>query len=195
MPKISVCVPLSNMKNKAFFLERLINSLLIQTFRDFEVVMTEGGEMAENINRTIKKAKGEIVKLLFMDDYLAHKDSLKIISNNFSEGWMVTACEHDDGKRINPHFPLYTHEIHTGKNTIGSPSVLSFENKNPLFFDEKLTWLLDCDLYKRLFNRYGVPKLIYDINVVIGIHDGQMTNLISKKRKEEEFIYLKKKYA
>lgn len=67
------------MKDADFFLRRLMESLEMQTFRDFEIVITKDGRMAENTNSAIKKAKGEIIKILYMDDYLAHSDSLKNI--------------------------------------------------------------------------------------------------------------------
>ena len=99
-PKISICIPTHNMDNADFFLVRLIKSLQTQTFRDFEIVITKDGAMAENTNATIKKAKGEIIKILYMDDYLAHPDSLKNIVGNFKGGWLATGCVHNFGDGI-----------------------------------------------------------------------------------------------
>src|SRR3990167_1783291 len=104
-PKISICIPTHNMDNADFFLVRLIKSLQTQTFRDFEIVITKDGAMAENTNAAIKKAKGEIIKILYMDDYLAHPDALKNIAENFKGGWLATGCVHDfgDGVLKEPH--------------------------------------------------------------------------------------------
>ena len=60
MPKISICIPTHNMKNKQFFLDRALESIRSQTFQDYEIVITEDGRMAENTNSAIKKATGEL---------------------------------------------------------------------------------------------------------------------------------------
>jgi hypothetical protein len=83
MPKISVCIPTHNMANKDFFLERALHSVRMQTFQDFEIVVTEHGKMAENTNFAIKKATGTLVKILYMDDWLAHPNALEEIWANF----------------------------------------------------------------------------------------------------------------
>lgn len=193
-PKISICIPVYEMPNKDFFIERIMESIRSQSFRDFEIVVTEEGKMAENTNAGIKKAKGEIIKILYMDDFLAHTDALQEIVDNFKGGWLVTGCEHSDGhSRFNKHYADYNENIHTN-NTIGSPSVLAFENKDPLLFDETLTWMLDCDLYKRLHDRYGKPTILDDINVVIGVGNHQTTHILSDEIKNKELEYLKNKY-
>ena len=209
MPKISICVPVHSMPDGKFFFDRLWNSIEEQTFKDFEVIVTDDGLMAENTNSAIRKAKGDIVKILFMDDFFAHPQALQMIVDNFNGGWLVTGCEHarKDGFRYNPHLPTYNHAIHTGINSIGSPSVLAFENegyrpsksKQPTasipVFDNSLSWLLDCDLYKRLYTRYGEPAILNDMNVVIGVGEHQTTNTLPAEVKAAELEYMKKKYA
>ena len=199
VPKISVVIPIHNMANGAFFLWRAVNSIMNQSFKDYEIVIVREGEMAPNTNAGIKKATGEIVKILYLDDYLAHPDSLKDIVGAFSTEtqWVVTGCLHQrtDGEVESPHYPTWNDELHTGKNSIGSPSVLSFRNKGHLLFDETLTWLLDCDLYKRYYDQYGPPTILNDLNVVIGTGDHQSTYLISNERKTQEHEYLIKKHS
>lgn len=191
--RISICTPTHNMANKEFFLKRLQDSLEKQTFTDFEWVVTEDGRMAENTNSAIKKAKGEIVKILYMDDYLYDKNALQHIHDEFTGGWIASGCIHDNGQfATNPHFPKWNEDVRTGANTIGSPSVVAFDNKDPLLFDENLSWLLDCELYVRLFDRYGEPTLLNYIDVGIGIHDGQMTNILTEKEKWAEHEYIAK---
>lgn len=190
---ISVCIPYyDGMENGAFFLKRAIDSVTSQSYKDYEIVLTNEGSMPVNTNAAIKRAKGDIIKILYQDDYLAHKDSLKETAHNFKGGWLVTGCVHDDGKSIgNPHLPTWNDEMKQGKNTIGSPSVLVFENKNPFLFDERMSWLLDCELYGRLYERYGLPTFLNTVNVVIGIHPGQMTHLMSEETKLSEYKLLK----
>lgn len=192
---ISIVIPYHDMENAAFFMKRCIDSIMSQTYTDYEIVLTKAGKMAENTNAAIKRAKGDIIKILFLDDYLAHPNALKNIVDNFKGGWLVTGCEHDDGEqRFNPHLASWHPAMAQGMNTIGSPSVLAFENKNPELFDEGLSWMLDCDLYTRLYKRYGKPSIINDINVVIGVGSHQTTHLLPEEVKAAEVNYVIKKH-
>lgn len=191
-PKVSICVPIHDMKNGDIFLDMLRASLNIQTFKDYELVITKEGKMAENTNAAIKKAKGEIIKILYMDDRFAHPDALKNIVEKFDGGWLATGCIHDNGKELyNKHMPSFD-GIVRGQNTIGSPSVIAFENKDPLLFDENMTWLLDVDYYKRLAERYGFVAILNEVNVILGTGDHQMTNILTHEDKVSEGEYLRK---
>ena len=194
-PKISIIVPIHNMQNGDKFLWRLVNSLTSQTFKDWELIITKEGRMAENTNAGIKKARGEIIKILYLDDYLAHPNSLQIIVDNFKGGWLATGCLHDNGKELSmPHYAKFD-GVPDGINNIGSPSVMTFENSEPLLFDENLSWYLDVELYKRLGERYGQPTILDDLNVVIGIHAGQMTRILTNEEKLSEQNYFLQKYG
>lgn len=219
---ISIAIPTSNMENKEGLFTRCLESLWMQVYQDFEIVVTDDSTddgiqkvcdfyktgiryyrntacmgMARNTNEAIKRSKGELIKILYMDDFLAHDRSLLKIVNNFDGKWLVTACTHiKSGENFTHsiHFPKYSDDIHTGNNTIGSPSVLTIKNINPLLFDENMTWLLDCDYYKRMYDKFGEPNIINDINVVIGLHDAQATHTMGEERKLQEFDYITKKY-
>jgi len=192
-PKISIAIPVYEMENKEFYLNRCLESIKNQTYKDYEIVITENGRgMASNTNEAIKKCKGRFIKILFMDDYLAHKYSLKEIVDRFQSRWLVTGCEHDNHSP--DHYPRYNEDIHKGYNTIGSPSVLTILNKNPLLFDENMSWLLDCDYYKRMYDKYGEPTILNTVNVGIGIHKGQATYILSDELKTNEHDYMLKKY-
>jgi hypothetical protein len=193
-PLISICIPIYDMPNGDFFLKRCIDSIMEQTYKNYELVITKDGKMAENSNSAIKKAKGDLIKILYQDDYLAHKNSLQEIVDNFKGDWLVTGCEHDNGVRYRPHFPQYNDQIHLGQNTIGSPSVLTLRKGLNEYFDETMTWLLDCDLYKRLFDKYGEPDILDDVNVVIGCGLHQATHRMGDQVKEDEHLYIKQKY-
>ena len=102
-PFISVCIPTYR---RAELLPRLLDSLCVQTFRDFEVVVTDNTEagndevermalsyrdrlpltyyrnppgltMGENWNRCFSLAKGEWLKMIHDDDWLCKPDSLE----------------------------------------------------------------------------------------------------------------------
>lgn len=193
---ISICVPIHDMENSEFFLNRLKESAEKQTYKDWELVITKEGKMAENTNAAIKKAKGDIIKILFMDDYFADENALQHLADHFNRGWLVTGCIHDmDGQLMMPHLPAWNEDILEGINTIGSPSVMAFENKDPELFDEKMSWLLDCDYYHRMSERYGLPIMMKKFDVAIGLGKHQTTNKLSNEEKEAELTYLKNKYA
>lgn len=220
---ISVCIPTYEMDGKAKeVLTRSFDMFKKQTYKNFEVVISDNSEddavknlceeerysslpiryfrnpvkgMAQNTNESIKRARGDIIKILYMDDYLANENSLKRIAESFKGYWLVTGCKHDNGNRIfKPHYPSYDDKIRLGKNTIGSPSVLSIKNENPLLFDEKMTWVLDCDYYKRMYDKYGEPEILNEINVVIGLSKEQVTNILPESAKKAEEEYIMKKY-
>ena len=211
IPKISICIPFHWMDNWQFFLNRCLESIRSQSFKDYEIVLMNVGSMPVTSNRVMDSAKGELVKVLYMDDYLAHPDALKNIVENFTEGtaWLVTGCLHQSDKREfsviedmpeyaqekphSPHLPRYTKEIRNGVNTIGSPSVLTVRNSLHLLFDENMSWLLDCELYERYYHTYGAPKILDDLNVVIGVGSHQMTHILTDSQKQAESIYLQNK--
>lgn len=198
-PKVSIIVPIHDMENGAFFLWRNINSIMSQTFKDYEIVITKEGSATENKNVAMHKARGELIKFLDLDDYFAHPDALKLIVDNFrdEDRWLVTGCLHDKGDGVVgwPHFPQYADDIYTGNNLIGGPPVLTLRRQACLFFDPDLVWLFDVDLYKRYYDAYGEPKILNDLNVVMGLHPGQMTNTIPPARKLEEIKLLMKRYG
>ena len=193
--KLSIAVPTHNMENAAGFLRRLMQSLEKQTFQDFEIVITKDGKMAENTNAAIKKCKGEIIKIMYMDDYFAHENSLQNTVQGFKGGWLATGCLHDSGNSEldRPHLPHYN-GIPNNSNTIGSPSVIAFENSDsPILFDEQMTWVLDLDYYKRLFEKYGEPTVLDTYDIAIGTGGHQMTyKLTDEERKNEELYFLEK---
>jgi glycosyltransferase involved in cell wall biosynthesis len=220
--KVSIVVPVCGMAGKeSNFLFRNLKSIREQTFKDLEIVVTDNSETNNlknvcglfpdldikhsfeskkgatfNTNAGIRLSMGKIIKILHMDDFFAHPNALKEIIDNFNGGWLVTGCNHYDGeKTYNNHLARYDHKIFTGNNTIGAPSVLAIENKKPLLFDETLAWLFDCDYYTRLYDRYGMPTIIDDINVTIGIGNHQASSWLSNKLKKDEEKYMYKKYA
>ena len=185
--KISLVVPIHWMKDWSYFLTRCLASIEGQTFTDYEIIITKAGKMAENTNAGILKATGEIIKIMYVDDYLAHPQALQNLAENFKGGWLATGCVHDWGKGelTNPHKASFD-GILKNANTIGSPSVIAIENKDPLLFDESMTWVLDLDYYKRLYERYGEPIILDSYDTVIGCGDHQATFTLSEEYKRQE---------
>lgn len=187
MRKISIVVPFHWMQNWQFFLTRCLESIEKQSFKDYEVILIKCGNMPETTNRVMASAQGELIKVLYMDDYFAHEDSLKDIVEAFNGHWLITATDN------NPN-PYYTQDIHTGNNRLGSPSALTVKNEDLMFFDEDMSWMLDVDYYKRMYEKYGEPVILKKINVNIGIGPHQMTNLLTTDEKELEANIIMNRY-
>lgn len=218
-PRFSIAIPVHDMENKEFFLRRSLDALWNQSLQDFEIVITDNSEdgviesicsyygnikyfrnpkkgMAPNTNAAISNSTGRLIKILYLDDYLAHNRALENIWASFKGAWLATGCIHSDGVReFKPHFPKYNMNILSGNNTIGSPSVVTIVNSHPMLFDEEMTWLLDCDYYKRMYKAYGAPTILNDIGVVIGVGPHQVTHKLDGNYKASEHRYLTQKYA
>lgn len=199
-PHISIVIPFHWMDRWPYYLQRCLASIESQTYTNYEVILMKVDSMPITSNRVIESAKGQLIKVLYMDDYLAHAEALGEIVKAFYVNpelqWLVSGCMHNDGYEVkNYHEPVYTQDIHTGNNGIGSPSVLTMRRGGHLLFDDKLSWLLDVDLYKRLYEKYGLPIILNTPNVVIGLHDGQATHIMSPEQKQSEAEYLMKKHA
>jgi glycosyltransferase involved in cell wall biosynthesis len=154
----------------------------------------------DNLNLGIKSSRGKIIKIICQDDYLFSSDSLREIVDKFNintDSWLVSACTHsiDGANFYNDFYPEYNSFIQYGINTIGSPSVLTIKNHCPILFDANLVWLVDCDFYKRCFEKFGLPSILNSINVVNRIGAHQMTNTrATQNLRKKELIYILKKY-
>lgn len=191
-PKVSVVVPIHDMKGGDFFLWRLVNSLVAQTFKDWELVITKDGKMAENTNAGIKRARGNFIKILYLDDYFTTPDALQgmvSIMRASSAKWLIAGAD------TNPH-PRWTDDVEMGNNKLGSPSALLFRNQfeDNLLFDERMSWLLDCDYYKRMNEKFGPPVIFDEVVIGIGQGDHQMTHLLTDEEKIAEHVLIKQKY-
>lgn len=217
--RVSICIPIyGGMDNAKEFLERNLKSIYIQSFDDYEIVISDDSDddmlkiwlskfdlpikyfknknhsMANNTNNAINHAEGELIKILFQDDFFYDSRSLENIVKAFTGScwWLATGCTHTMNgiNTFNDHQPYYSES----ENTIGSPSVIIFKNEIKERFDPNFHWVLDLDWYKQLYRKYGKPKIYDPINVVIGVGLHQKTNLLSDERKALEHKMLKLKY-
>ena len=53
---------------------------------------------------------------------------------------------------------------------------------------------MDVDLYKRYFDRNGLPNVIDEVLVVNRLHDKQVSQLVSKSLIRSELHYIRKKF-
>lgn len=216
--RFSIVIPTWEQHGKGvFFLNQLLTSLKEQTFTDFEIIISDHskdnkiedlsrtfpdlnvvyiknscnrGNSPANLNTGLRYAKGEIIKVMFQDDFFIDKYALSMIDKSFKETsrkWLVNgSCITEDSKNFTNHkIPEWTNELLEGKNSIGSPSVLSFVNENILFFDEELVMLMDCDYYYSLYKRYGLPCILENCIVANTSHLHQISKMYNKDLKLE----------
>lgn len=108
-PLISICIPAYK---HVQYLKRLLDSIVIQTFRDFEVIITDDSDdlsvkrlvelynekftllylknetalgMPSNWNRAIATGKGEWIKLMHDDDWFADAYSLQCFADQITQ--------------------------------------------------------------------------------------------------------------
>lgn len=226
---ISIAIPTYEMNGFGLdFLDRSIKYLLQQTLKDFEVVVSDHsvnndiknylkkfkdsikinyiknnrdrGNSSANINNAMNNCNGEIIKILFQDEYLYSPFCLEQIQSSFEKNkekkWLLNGCLYGESpEKINGSIkPRYSKNIIMGINTIGSPSVLSILNESRVNFDENLIWLMDCEFYKKCYDLYKLPIILDEPLIFVSQHKNQLTNLIPKEIKNKEYLYIKTKY-
>lgn len=158
------------------------------------------GSSSANLNNAILNSSFELVKILMQDEYIFDKNTLNDIVKVFEEktiNWVITGCFYGDDvmKPKGNMIPYYNDKIIEGKNTIGSPSVLTFRKTEDLeLFDPNLIWMMDCEYYKRLYNKWGQPKIIPEHKIFVNQHKNQLTNIIEESVKVYETNFVKNKY-
>lgn len=153
---------------------------------------------ASNTNHAIDKAPSSIIKLLCQDDYLYDSSSLKIIVDHFTDDtkWLFTTYTHTKDRENYYRFyrPSMNQNIEL-VNTLGTPSGLTFRKMiDTPRFDEKLAYHYDCDFYKRMYQRYGLPKIIDPLTMVNYIWDGSITSSLTEEQYSKEVEYIRSKY-
>lgn len=140
------------------------------------------GSSCENANHALNNCKNEVIKILFQDDYLSNANSLERGMKYFvfsKASWMASGCNHridETGKIYWNHYPVFKeNQLFDALNFLGCPSVI-YVRANEFRFDRRLPALMDLDYYKQLHKAFGEPILFNEINVTIGVHDGQVTN-------------------
>lgn len=198
-PLVSILIPYHDTPQTAFFLSRIMGSIDAQTYKNVEVVLMKEGRMGKTYNACIKKAKGDILKMMGMDDYFASPTSLETIVRSFDDEkvyWLGTGCLHEvRGVISDPHKPAWNDKLYQGYNTLGGFAVISMRNKEVVPIDEDLDWTVDVDWYWRIALKHGLPHAIDDMAVVIGVGEHQTTNQLSEEQKLKEWKLTSHKYA
>jgi glycosyltransferase involved in cell wall biosynthesis len=224
--KLSIAIPTyESYGNGWLYISELLNSIIKQTEKEIEVVISDQSEddniknicnyyskflnlkyiKANNIERSnsvnannaIKNCSSDIVKIMFGDDFFIDENAITKICKNFEKkscNWLVSGCLHcrNIHSMFRPFIPRYNNDMHLGINTISSPSVLSFRGRH--YFDEKLVMLMDCDMYKQLYDKFKDPFIIEDYLICNRLHETQLQN-IHQNKLAFETEYCKMKYS
>lgn len=167
MSEISVCVPTYEFKSEGVkFLSQLFDSLKKQTFKNFDVVISDHskdseimnfcrkceydfeityiqnpngrGFQAPNTNCALENAEGKILKLIYQDDIFVDDKALEKIKNAFDE----TEC-----KWLLHGFTHTTDGIETHRNCIPRWSDMMLEGRNLLGSPSCIAMLNECKMY------------------------------------------------
>lgn len=222
----SICIPTFNSVD---YLKRLLDSIFMQSFSDFEVIINddstshdvmnfcEGIEdfrlnyfkhksnysATENWNDSLSKATGRYKILVHHDDFFFDEHVLKNIAAIHLEKGEKDAFflgfinENKTNKFFYDQFSFQNILKYPEKllfvNYLSAPSCLILNQTIAIGYDEKLTWLVDVELYRRLLTNYKNIEYVPQVKMVIGGGDERITNTISSKLILSEFLYLRKR--
>ncbi len=154
MPKVSICIPAYN---QVVYLKRTLDSILSQTYQDYEVIVTDDtpGFMVkelveqydfsgrlhylknltslgtpENWNEGIRKASGEYIKILHHDDWFTADNSLEQYVNLLSNN-PGSALAFSGSLVLLPNGDNWVHQISTTEaaKIQSNPVCLFLENR------------------------------------------------------------------
>jgi glycosyltransferase involved in cell wall biosynthesis len=125
-----------------------------------------------NTNNAINLSTGDYIKIMNQDDYFYNETTLsKMVNKSSGNDWVVSSFMHFDNDEnvfynvINPKINDDGIHLLNGVNTIGCPSVGMFPKDN--FFDTNVIYMIDCELWYHLFKKYGQPKILNEIGIII----------------------------
>lgn len=158
------------------------------------------GMISPNLNNGLRHCRGEWIKVLFQDDFLYNEYALLCQSFHIgqcAEKWYMTRFVHsNDGESFYRDMtPVWNDQIYLGNNTLGCPSGLTMLNQRDLNFDESLNWLVDCDFYMYMEERFGLPGIIPYITTVNRTWGKRLTDTIPNDIRERELLIMKQRYG
>lgn len=92
MVKVSVLMPVYNTKEE--YLREAIESVLNQTFTDFEFIIINDGSTDENVDRVIKSYNDERIKYFYQENRGLPRTRNRLM--DMAQGEYLALCDHDD---------------------------------------------------------------------------------------------------
>jgi glycosyltransferase involved in cell wall biosynthesis len=226
---ISICIPAY--KNVSF-LRRLLDSIQIQSYRHFEVVVTDDSPdnevfelcsshtlkdslryfkndknlgTPENWNESLRRARGEWIKLMHDDDWFAVPEALMLFANAirkhpeatfFFSAYANVYLERNSSEEvhISGKWQKYLEKDPKSlisSNRIGPPRVTIHRFRPGIFYDPTLKWLVDIDFYIR-FLENNKAVFVPESLVKVGLGNEQVTQQVFRNPSVEipENLYL-----
>jgi glycosyltransferase involved in cell wall biosynthesis len=187
------------------FLVEFFTHLMFQSFKDFDVVISDQSEgdnlkqicdifslvldikyfkntsdkknAANNVNNAVRYATGDIVKLLYMDDFFIDPFALHKINQAFIDNpdgkWFISGFTHsneDRTKIFDTRKPWYGNKHVNGDNTTGNPSNYAVRRECAIEMDDDLLWIVDGEYFYRSYYYHGDPIMIDDVLVCFREH-------------------------
>ena len=187
------------------FLVEYFSHLMYQTFKDFDIVISDQSDgdnlkticdtfshvldikyikntsnkknAANNVNNAVKHATGEIIKLLYMDDFFVDQSALQKIADAFDNNphgkWFISGFTHSNEDRtefFDTRYPWYENKYVNGDNTTGNPSNYAVRNNCALEMDDDLLWIVDGEYFYRSYYYHGDPIKLDDVLVCFREH-------------------------
>lgn len=227
IPKVSICIPAYL---QVQFLKQTIDSVLSQDFDDYEIVITDDSPnesvkdliktyrnearlkyfrnekplgSPENWNQSVRLSKGEYIKILHHDDWLAGPSSLsefvKLLDANPDAGFAFSGAiaQVPDSRKSWHHFATKSQisRLKTEptslflQNIIGPPSSTIIRRSAFLDYDNNLVWLVDIAQYIEVLCKTNCvatkAPLIYSTTQA----PHQITESVSQNKKLNLFEY------
>ena len=209
--RLSIAIPTFEYQGRGTeFLDYLFRTIEIQTFKDFEVVVSDHSKDDKlidivdnfkykfdiryiknkndlnngpaNTNNALRNCSGDIIKIMFQDDFFYDQKALQKIYDSFDDehDWLVCGSNHtkDNGKSFfRDFYPRWNKKIIKGVNSISSPSVMAAKKKvfDQIKFDESLVMMMDCEIYYHIKKKFGKPFYLHDVLVSNRVHQEQIS--------------------
>ncbi|MDB5145727.1 MAG: glycosyl transferase family 2 [Mucilaginibacter sp.] len=179
--KVSICIPTYN---QIHFLEKTLNSILIQSFKDFEIIITDDSSSSmvrdlvnkydfgdklkyyhnkpslgspKNWNFCISKATGDYIKIMHHDDWFTSERSLEVFINaieNTGADFVFSNAE-----------VIYVKSNKKGSHSPGKSNLLKLKNDASVLFIENFIGDPSMIIYKRYPNMFFDEALKWLVDV------------------------------
>ena len=159
------------------------------------------GNGPANTNSAIEMCSGDMIKVMFQDDFFYDDESLEKIYNalySSKKSWLLNGCNHtaDHGHSFYWElFPRFNDKLLDGTNTLSSPSVLTFKKEVKNRFDENLVHFMDIDFFYGMRKDHGDPVFLDDVLVTNRFPNDASISSNAPKDFSKESKYCKQKYG
>ena len=161
-----------------------------------------------NWNEALSRAEGELIKIMFSDDWFTYDDSLermvRALNHMPEAGLVFCGSMQVDSKNSYGRKPEegYVEKLQKDyrylfiSNQIGAPSGTIYRKNLQVKFDEKSNWASDVFLYMEILRKNSKFVYLEAPLVSIGIHEKQYTESFAENdiRIFKDYKYMFEKY-